>query len=139
MDLIVLGKKTYEFRKVLYPSTVRRICFYETSPISSIRHTCAIGPPVIRPTLPLSIPPPCPDKLLPEDGSTGNTDFNARAKDYEGYDYAYPTLGCWKLKDPMSFADMREKYGFKGAPRGMIYVKEDMRVVICVEDQIKMW
>lgn len=139
MNLIVLRHKTYEFRKVLYPATVKRIWFYETSPSSSIRYICDIGPAVIRPSQPSFTSIDSPQILLPEDGSIGNADYNAHAKDYDLYDYAYPILGCWRLKDPISLGKMKETYGFKGAPRGMVYVKEDMRVAVSVGDQIKVW
>lgn len=138
MQLIVSRSKTHEFRKVLYPTTVRHIWFYETSPISSIRYICQIGPPVIRPSPPHSTISPT-TAYLPEDGSIGNAEYNAYAADFEGYNYAYPILSCIRLSTSIGLARMKEEFGIKIAPRRMIYVPEKMKADVSLEEEEKIW
>lgn len=145
MALIVSRTKSHEFRKVRYPPTLRRIWFYETAPISAIRYICDVGSPVVRPpkhNLPpasSSAPSRGRRNFLPEDGSTGNSDYNAYHPDYAGYDYAYPILSCTKLAVPVDLARMKDTFGIKGAPRGMVFVPDAMREAVELQEQEKVW
>ncbi|KAI9635436.1 uncharacterized protein MKK02DRAFT_44125 [Dioszegia hungarica] len=139
MTTIVLRQKTHEFRKVLYPASVRRVWFYETSPISAIRYVCEIGPPVIRPSPSAGEVDTSPGSWLPDDGSIGNAEYNARTGLFANCDYAYPVLSCVRLKEAIPLARMREDYGIKLAPKGMIYVPEAMREALDLGEQEKVW
>jgi predicted transcriptional regulator len=43
MDQIVKGLKNYEFRKYSIPSSVKRMWFYETRPLSRLLYVIEIG------------------------------------------------------------------------------------------------
>ncbi|WVW85146.1 hypothetical protein I302_107183 [Kwoniella bestiolae CBS 10118] len=130
MQQIVQHLKTHEFRKKLYPPSVKRIWFYETSPISAITHICEIDPTHVR----------YKDGPLEENG-IGNREYNSKVddEDWEGYDYAYRIKNCYKLRRPIGLVDMKMTYGINGAPRGMVYVTERMRGEVRVEEQICIW
>jgi hypothetical protein len=56
MQMIVDRSKTYEFRKGRYPTSVLRIWFYQTAPISAITYICEIDPGLTRdPSNPLPL------------------------------------------------------------------------------------
>jgi hypothetical protein len=65
------------------------------------------------------------DKPLPEDG-LGNRDFNERHRGWEGYDWAYRVRSVWRLKDPLTLEELRDTYGFRSAPRGLIYLPKEL-------------
>lgn len=52
----------------------------------------------------------------------GNIEFNTRHPAWAGYDYAYKILTVWELNEHIPLHVMRDKYGFKMAPRGMVYL-----------------
>ena len=116
MGQIIDGSKNYEFRKYRLKPSVRRIWFYRMAPHSAITHICEIGPARTRDP---------GDEPLKEDGE-GNAEFNARHPDWNGYDYAYKILSAWELKQPISLAAMQKDYGFKSAPRGLVYLPISM-------------
>ncbi|WWC71172.1 uncharacterized protein I206_105125 [Kwoniella pini CBS 10737] len=128
MQQIVNKSKTHEFRKKLYPSSVVRIWFYETFPISAITYICEINPAHIR------------DKngLLDTIG-IGNKEFNEPHKDWLGYEYAYKVISCYKSNRPITLNEMKSKYGINGAPRGMVYVKQKMMEDVKWDEQECIW
>ncbi|KAK6907912.1 hypothetical protein L486_05835 [Kwoniella mangroviensis CBS 10435] len=125
---IVQRLKSYEFRKRLYPETVKRIWFYETAPKSSITYICETHPAHIR----------ARDGPLKEDG-IGNKEYNEYHQDWEGYDYAYRVRSCYRIKKPIGLEEMRMKFGIGGAPRGMVYVPGRMMEDVKVEEQECIW
>lgn len=64
---IAICAKNHEYRRYLLPSSVRRIWFYTTAPISRIEYVARIS----HGKLPGEVP---------EDGGIGNEDFNAGKK-----------------------------------------------------------
>lgn len=124
---IVDGSKTYEFRKYHLEPSVKRIWFYVTAPTSSITHICEIEPARTRNT---------GDAPLEEDG-LGNSEFNARHEDWEGYDFAYKILSVHALEEPISLADLNEKYDLKSAPRKIVYLPESPLADVDWQKQLK--
>uniref|UniRef100_A0A8H7TUG2 Uncharacterized protein n=1 Tax=Bionectria ochroleuca TaxID=29856 RepID=A0A8H7TUG2_BIOOC len=120
MTQIIDGVKNYEFRKYCLRHTVKRIWFYRTAPHSSITHVCETSQPRTR--------NPGDDPLI-EDG-LGNEEFNSRHKDWDGYDFAYKMLTVYELRHPIPLKEMREKYGFKAAPRGLVYLPRSISKVV---------
>ena len=41
-------------------------------------------------------------------------------------DYAYEIKSVYELKTAVTLKVMKEKYGWKGAPRGLVYVSPDL-------------
>ncbi|RVD80738.1 uncharacterized protein DFL_008631 [Arthrobotrys flagrans] len=82
------------------------------APHSSITHVCEILPARTRNE---------GDLPLEEDGF-GNEEFNSRHKDWDGYDFAYKIISVYELRDPISLSEMRAKYDFKSALRGLVYL-----------------
>ncbi len=120
MDRIISGTKNYEFRKYSLPETVERIWFYRTAPHSSITHICEILPPVDRKI--------CNIKLS-EDG-IGNKEYNDGHKDWEGYDFACKILSVYEVKEPITLERMMDEFSMKSAPRGFVYLPEDIAKVV---------
>jgi predicted transcriptional regulator len=114
MQQIVDRVKTYEFRKKLYPPTVLRVWFYETAPISAITYICEIDPANVRGQ----------DPPLPETG-LGNKEYNSGDPTFKGYDFAYRVKSCWRLREAVKLEALKG-YGIGGAPRGMVYVPEQL-------------
>ena len=127
MRQIVSGVKTYEFRKYRLSKDIKRVWFYVTAPESRISHICDIG--VARTRGPGDTP-------LPSTG-LGNKEYNERHPDWDGYDYAYEIESVYELTVPLELKVMKEKYGWKGAPRGLVYVSAEMRKAYPLEEQIK--
>lgn len=115
MKQIIDGTKNYEFRRYRL-SEVKRIWFYRTAPHSSITHVCE--------TLPARTRNPG-DAPLPEDG-LGNVEFNTRHQDWAGYDFAYKMVTVRELRKPITLNEMKEKHGFKLAPRGFVYLPKSI-------------
>lgn len=135
MQQIVRGEKNYEFRKYRMTPTVslsldlihslihsrlfhqvKRIWFYVTAPSSSIAYVCEIDPAVTREQ---------GDPKLPEDG-LGNKEYNTFHVDWKGYDFAYRVHSVYKILEPITLAKMKSRYGYKGAPRGLTYLPEEI-------------
>jgi predicted transcriptional regulator len=127
MEQIVSGLKTFEFRKYRIAENVQRVWFYITAPESRISHICDIA---------AARTPTEGDEPLPLNG-LGNKEFNERHADWDGYDYAYVIKAVYQLTVPIELKVMKEKYGWKGAPRGLVYVSPEMAQAFPLEDQIK--
>lgn len=103
---IATSAKNHEYRRYLLPSSVRRIWFYTTAPISRIEHVARISH------------GKAPGEV-PEDGGIGNVDFNAGKKVSK---YGYEILDLWKLRQPISL-ELAISEGFlKGAPQKYCWV-----------------
>jgi predicted transcriptional regulator len=127
MGQIVSGLKTFEFRKYRIAENVQRVWFYVTAPESRISHVCDIDAARTRTE---------GDEPLPLNG-LGNKEFNERHPDWNGYDYAYEIKAVYQLTLPLGLKVMKEKYGWKGAPRGLVYVTPEMAEAFPLEEQIK--
>lgn len=125
MSQIVSGEKDYEFRKYRLKPSVKRIWFYRTAPHSSITHVCE--------TLPARTRNPG-DAPLEKDG-LGNTEFNDRHKDWDGYDFAYKMVTVRALRRPITLEEMKEKHGFKMAPRGLVYLPKSINDIVELREQ----
>ena len=112
MSQIVNGTKNHEFRKYRLKPSVKRICFYRTAPHSALNHICEMLPARTRNP---------GDGPLQENGA-GNAEFNNRHKDWDGYDFAYKIVSVYELRKPISLAALRSEFGFKSAPRGLVYL-----------------
>ena len=93
---------------------VQRVWFYLNAPFSCIPYVCEIDAAVTRNE---------GDPKLPEDG-LGNKEYNTFHIDWKGYDFAYRVLSVYKILEPITLANMKSRYGCKGAPRGLIYLPE---------------
>jgi predicted transcriptional regulator len=113
---IVDGRKNYEFRKYRLRPSVKRIWFYRTAPHSSITHVCETLSARTR----NSGDPPL------EENGLGNAEFNTRHKDWDGYDFAYKMVTVCELRQPITLKEMKEKHGFKLAPRGLVYLPKSI-------------
>ena len=122
---IVRGEKNSEFRRYLILPSVKRIWFYLNSPLSHIGYSCELD--IARTRNP-------GDEPLPEDG-LGNKEYNSHHKDCHRYDFAYLVKSVWRIQEPITLAVMKEKFGFKIAHRGLIYVPPKMAVEVPREDQ----
>ena len=125
MQQIVRGEKTYEFRRYLISTSVKRIWFYLNAPLSHIGYICEIDSARTRNP---------GDEPLPEDG-LGNKEYNSRHKDCDRYDFAYRVKSIWRIQEPITLAVMKEKFRIKIAPRGLIYVPLKMSLEVPWEDQ----
>ena len=126
MQQIINGTKNYEFRKYCLKHSVRRIWFYRTAPHSAITHVCEILPAQTR----------NPGDPPLEESGLGNVEFNSRHTDWNGYDYAYKILSVYELRKPVRLAEMRAVYGFKSAPRSLVYMPQPMGMRITWHEQI---
>lgn len=100
--------KNHEYRRYLLPPHVRRIWFYTTAPISSIRYVAHIS----RGKVPGQVP---------EDGGIGNEDFNAGRKISK---YAYEILELWELERPISLQQAKVRGYLKGPPQKYCWVPQ---------------
>ncbi len=129
MQQIVRREKTYEFRRYRISSAVTRIWFYLNAPRSAIAYVCEIDR--ARTRLP-------GDPPLPEDGA-GNREFNTFHNDWDRYDFAYRVRSVRRLAAPISLRQMKDEYGFKAAPRGLVYVPPSMSEDVPLEAQKLLW
>jgi predicted transcriptional regulator len=130
MQNIVRQEKNYEFRRYRISASVQRIWFYLNAPFSHIAYICEIDPARTRNP---------GDPPLPEDG-IGNAEFNTEhGGEWERYDYAYRIRSVWKIKEPISLKEMKEKYDLKGAPRGLVYVPELLGSEVVWDQQECVW
>ncbi|KAJ6123532.1 hypothetical protein N7471_010849 [Penicillium samsonianum] len=125
MTQIVDGRKNYEVRKYCLRPSVKRIWFYRTAPHSSITHVCEILSARTR----NSGDPPL------EENGLGSAEFNSRHKDWNGYDYAYKMITVCELPCPITLKEMKEKHGFKLAPRGLIYLPKSINNSVDLKQQ----
>ncbi|KAJ5559111.1 hypothetical protein N7461_003083 [Penicillium sp. DV-2018c] len=125
MTQIVDGRKNYEFRKYCLKPSVKRIWFYRTAPHSRITHVCE--------TLAARTRNPGDPPL--EENGLGNAKYNSRHKDWDGYDYAYKMVTVCELRHPITLKEMREKHGFKSAPRGLVYLPKSIKDSVDLKQQ----
>jgi hypothetical protein len=85
---------------------------HRTAPHSALTHICEILPARTR----------NPGDVPLEENGLGNAEFNNRHKDWDGYDFAYQIVSVYELRNPISLAAMKSEYGFKAAPRGLVYL-----------------
>lgn len=116
MQEIVRGEKTHEFRRYLIAPSVKRVWFYLTAPLSHLAYICEIDSAHTRNP---------GDSPLPEDGR-GNKEFNERHTDWDGYDYAYRIRSVYRILHPIELRGLKGKYGMKAAPRGLVYVPDNI-------------
>lgn len=100
MDSIAKGVKNHEYRKYLLPSSVKRIWFYSSKPVSSIYYVAKVGPG----KKPGEVPK----------GGIGNEDFNAGRKVSK---YGYETKKLWRIHEPVSLVVAKSKGYLKGPPQ----------------------
>ena len=125
----VLVSQTYEFRKYLLNTSVKRVWFYLKAPLSHISYVCEIDP--ARTRRPSDAP-------LPEDG-VGNKLFNERHPSWARNDFAYRVRSVRELPEPLSLAVMKQVYGVGIAPRGMIYTPEKMLRDVPLDSMRLLW
>jgi predicted transcriptional regulator len=125
MQQIVRGEKNYQFRRYLIASSVKRVWLYLNAPFSHIGYICGIDPARTRNV---------GDSPLTEDG-LGNKEFNERHRDWDGYDFAYRIRSVYKLRSPIGLQEFKSHYGAKGAPRGLVYVPENVLKDVIWSDQ----
>lgn len=101
MSNIATCRKNHEYRKYLLPSSVHRIWFYTTAPVSSIQYVASVG----RGRKPGEVP---------EDGGIGNEDFNAGRKESK---FGYEIQRLWRLCEPISLAVAESNGYLKGPPQ----------------------
>ncbi|PIG89843.1 hypothetical protein AARAC_005885 [Aspergillus arachidicola] len=106
MHNIATGAKNHEYRRYLLPSSVRRIWFYTSAPLSRIEHVAHISHGKV------------PGEV-PEDGGIGNEDFNAGKKVSK---YGYEILDLWKLREAISLKSAISRGFLKGAPQKYCWV-----------------
>src|ERR1700730_10660970 len=141
MQQIVRGEKNHEFRKYCMPASVARIWFYLNAPFSHIAYVCEVDPARTRGcAAPTTTPENDNDnhEKLAEDG-LGNKEFNEHHPDWIGYDYAYRIKSVYKLRVPVSLAMLKERYGFRAAPRGRLYLPPPMAADIVWSDQERLF
>ncbi|KAI0746077.1 hypothetical protein C8Q76DRAFT_49600 [Earliella scabrosa] len=129
MQQIVRREKTYEFRRYRISDSVKRVWFYLNAPRSAIVYICDIDSARTRNP---------GDPALPEDGA-GNREFNTRHRDWDKYDFAYRVRSVRQLSTPIDLKVMKERYGIKGAPRGLVYVPPSMLEDVHLEAQELLW
>lgn len=115
MEQIITGQKNHEFRRYRLNPSVRRLWFYRTAPHSSITHVCETRPARTRKNKNPA------DAPLVEDG-LGNAEFNRNHADWVGYDFAYEIVSLFELLQPIPLSDLKDRHGFKLAPRGLVYL-----------------
>ncbi len=125
MGQIIDGLKNYEFRKYRLKPNVKRIWVYRTAPHSSITHVCEI----LRAHTRDSGDPP-----LTEDG-LGNSEFNTRHKDWNGYDFAYKIVSVFELRQQIPLLELRGRHGFKSASRGIVYLPKSIAQQVSWDQQ----
>lgn len=103
---IASGAKNHEYRRYLLPSSVQRIWFYTTAPVSQLTFVARISG------------GKTPGQV-PEDGGIGNEDFNAGRK---VSNYGYEILELWRLKEPVGLQLAVERGCLKGPPQKYVWV-----------------
>ncbi|KAJ7797492.1 hypothetical protein B0H14DRAFT_3493639 [Mycena olivaceomarginata] len=78
------------------------------------------------------------DAPLPEDG-LGNKEFNTFHADWDKYDFAYRILAVREIPLGISLQVMKDRYGMKAAPRGLVYVPSTMTQDFPLREQKFLW
>ena len=107
---IASGTKNHEYRKYLLPSSIQRVWFYTTAPISEIAFIARISG------------GKTPGQV-PENGGIGNEDFNAGRKVSS---YGYEILELWRLKEPIGLQLAIQRGYLKGPPQKYVWVSSEM-------------
>ena len=101
MQMIVERSKTYEFRKTRYPTSVLRIWFYETAPISSLTYICEVDPGL----------PGDPSNPLPLNGHR-NREFNEGTHpDWSGTSMLIEWKAAIRFENPFLWGSWRRSMG----------------------------
>ncbi|KAH0536171.1 hypothetical protein FGG08_006935 [Glutinoglossum americanum] len=111
--------KNHEYRNYRLPSSVRRIWFYTSAPISSLHYIARVS----------SAKTP---GQVPEDGGLGNEDFNAGTM---GYSFGYEILALWKLEQPVSLQQAKARGYLKGPPQKYCWVPQTVIGAFPLEKQ----
>ncbi|PPQ73746.1 hypothetical protein CVT26_011866 [Gymnopilus dilepis] len=122
MNAIVQREKNHEFRKYLISHEVQRMWLYVSSPDQTLRYIATVSK------------GKRPGEVESEDGM-GNADFNAGLKESK---YAYEIKELYELKEPLSLASMKARYG-ETFPQRFSYVSTRMKEGIVLEDQIRLF
>ncbi|KAK4206884.1 hypothetical protein QBC37DRAFT_299926 [Rhypophila decipiens] len=119
-SLVLYGHKTYEFRKYKLKPTIKRIWFYRTAPYSALTHIAEIAPAHVWST----------DGPLPDEDGVGNKEYNdpRQVKQWRRRfgEFAYKILAVWELRECITLSNMKERYGIKGPPRGLVYLPSQL-------------
>ena len=70
------------------------------------------------------------------EGGEGNKEYNENAEDYVGYDYAFPILSVWRLKEPIGMREMKERFGVS-PPQRFTYLPEKLRESVDWREQVR--
>ncbi len=102
--LIETGEKNYEFRKYIPRRNINKLYVYEPSPTCCLKYILFIDRIIEYPT-------------IIEEPGVGNIEFNNGLKKSK---YAYHIKNVYKLTNPISLVDLKEKYNFT-APQSYAY------------------
>jgi hypothetical protein len=123
MNNIAARIKNHEYRRYLLPSSVRRIWFYTSAPVSSIHYVARISAGKVP-------------GQVPEDGGLGNEDFNAGKKLSK---YGYEILELWKLVQPISLQQAKSRGYLKGAPQKYCWLPNAVLESCPLEKQVNIF
>jgi predicted transcriptional regulator len=120
MQNIASRSKNHEYRSYLLSSSIQHIWFYTSSPTKQIQYVARISPGK-------------EPGEVPDDGGTGNADFNAGMKSSK---YGYEILALWRLNTPVSLERAVAEGFLKGAPQKYCWVSVDFLVKYPLERQV---
>jgi len=95
-NLILNKQKNYEFRRVKPKNLPNRIWFYVSSPESKLMYMAEVG------------------EII---------EYPSKIKGLEEDEFAYPILHFFKIKEPISLAELKNKFGFS-APQSFAYLSK---------------
>ena len=124
---IINGEKNYEFRKVRFKPTVRRVWFYEVNPHSRIEYFGEIDPPITRGE---------GHDPIDEDGVDNRT-FNEAGDDSLFPKHAYKILSLYRLSRVITMKELETRYNIRTAPKAGIYVPRSLLANTKWQDQEK--
>ena len=127
---IVNREKKFAFRKHHLAATVERIWFYRTAPHSCMEYICEIDPGISSQQ--------ARNEVLPED-ELGNDELNDRDEQWQSSDWAYKIRSTFRIDPPIALSTMREMYGFRSAPRGLMYLPSSMRTAMSWSQQTRIF
>ncbi|KAI0629704.1 hypothetical protein C8Q77DRAFT_1065714 [Trametes polyzona] len=107
--LISERKKNHEYRKYKLKDSVVRLWLYETAPTSAITYVMETTTPRV------------PGEVKDPSG-IGNDDFDKGLKVSK---YGYPVTGLYKLKKPISTAELKEQFDI-AVPQGWRYATKQL-------------
>ncbi|KAL4932401.1 uncharacterized protein BDV17DRAFT_254363 [Aspergillus undulatus] len=115
--------KNHEYRRYLLPSTVQRIWFYTTAPLSRLEYVARVSRGKTR-------------GEVPEDGGIGNKEFNAGLKISN---YAYEILELWRLQEVITLKGVIKAGYLKGAPQKYSWVPVELLKTRPLERQVELF